>query len=294
MAEAGLPAALLPDDAGGFGAAPADALSLLRVAGGHALALPLAETMLGGWLLAGAGLAVPAGPLAVAPMADAALAAGHVRGVAWDVAWGRDAGHLVLLLEGQVVLVPAASCGVEQGGTIAGDPIDTMHLDGPAQAGPSPVTPLQLRAAGAATRTLLIAGALQAVLDTTVQYASDRAQFGKPIGRFQAVQQSLAVLAGQVAAAAAAADIAAERFPDPLPLAAAKVRAGEAAGLGAAIAHQVHGAIGFTEEHHLHRLTRRLWAWRNEWGHEAEWSRLLGRHLAEAGADRLWGEIAAL
>jgi alkylation response protein AidB-like acyl-CoA dehydrogenase len=67
-----------------------------------------------------------------------------------------------------------------------------------------------------------------------------------------------------------------------------KIRAGEAAGKVAEIAHQVHGAIGFTHEHSLHRLTRRLWSWRDEFGTESHWSRELGREVMSAGADALW------
>ena len=78
-----------------------------------------------------------------------------------------------------------------------------------------------------------------------------------------------------------------------LALAAAKIRAGEAAGAVAEIAHQVHGAIGFTHEHSLHRLTRRLWSWRDEFGTESHWSRELGRTVMAAGADTLWPTITA-
>ena len=130
----------------------------------------------------------------------------------------------------------------------------------------------------------------------TTQYALDRTQFGRPIGKFQAVQQNLAVLAGQTAAAGAAADMAAEAVGDSirlLPIAAAKSRCGEAAGIGAAIAHQVHGAIGFTREHSLHFLTKRLWSWRDEFGNETAWNRLIGRHMAKAGPARYWAEITA-
>ena len=122
-------------------------------------------------------------------------------------------------------------------------------------------------------------------------------QFGRAIGKFQAVQQNLAVLAGQVAAAGAAADIAGEALAGTasvLAIASAKVRAGEAAGIGAAIAHQVHGAIGFTAEYGLQLSTRRLWSWRDEFGNEAEWAALIGRHAAAQGADRLWETITAI
>jgi len=68
----------------------------------------------------------------------------------------------------------------------------------------------------------------------------------------------------------------------------AKLRVGEAAGSGAAIAHQVHGAMGFTYEHSLHHATRRLWAWREEFGNETHWATVLGRMVAARGADALW------
>jgi acyl-CoA dehydrogenase len=120
-------------------------------------------------------------------------------------------------------------------------------------------------------------------------------QFGRPIAKFQAVQHNLAMLAGEVAAASAAADIAAEACADGIalaPVAIAKVRGGEAAGTGAAIAHQVHGAMGFTYEHSLHHATRRLWAWREEFGNEAQWAARLGRLVATRGADELWPFVA--
>ena len=145
-------------------------------------------------------------------------------------------------------------------------------------------------------RTQQIAGALTRLTAMTTQYAQDRVQFGRPLGKFQAVQQNLAVLAGQTAAAMAAAGLAAEAVADGvkiLPIAAGKARAGEAAGIGAAIAHQIHGAIGFTFEHNLHFLTRRLWSWRDEFGKDSFWNRRLGRHMAQAGADNLWAEITA-
>jgi alkylation response protein AidB-like acyl-CoA dehydrogenase len=156
---------------------------------------------------------------------------------------------------------------------------------------------LALRAAGAAMRSLMISGALDRITGMTVRYAQDRVQFGRPIGRFQAVQHNLAILAGQNAAAMAAGDMAAEAMADGMripAIAAAKVRASEAAGFGAGIAHQVHGALGFSYEHSLHFLTKRLWAWRDEHGGEAEWGALLGRHMAASGADQLWATLTAI
>jgi acyl-CoA dehydrogenase len=163
--------------------------------------------------------------------------------------------------------------------------------------GPAAVDQDRLVSFGAAVRLQQMAGALEKILEQSVQYALDRSQFGRPIAKFQAVQHNLAMLAGEVAAASAAADAAAEACARPeitiSEVAIAKVRGGEAAGTGAAIAHQVHGAMGFTYEHSLHHATRRLWAWREEFGNEAVWAARLGRMVAEHGADGLWPFITA-
>ncbi|TGE01979.1 acyl-CoA dehydrogenase [Methylobacterium nonmethylotrophicum] len=304
LAEVGLPAAILPEAAGGFGVPVDAALSLLTIAGRHALPLPLADTMLAGLALARAGMEVPDGPLAVAQGSAMTLdAAGRTTGHAWGVPWGRHARAVVVLAEGRdgpvLVALPGDALTVEPGTTIAGDPSDAVRFAAVAAPGaPAPFGADELRAAGAATRALMIAGALAEVSAMTVRYAQERRQFGRAIGQFQAVQQNLAVLAGQAASATAAAGLAAEAVaawgPGMLPaIAAAKVRAGEAAGQGASIAHQVHGAIGFTQEHRLHDFTRRLWAWRDEFGREAQWAQRLGRHLIAAGPDGLWPAITA-
>lgn len=308
--EAGLPAALLPEEAGGYGVPVVDALGLLREAGRFALPVPLAETMIGGWLLAGSGLPVPEGPLALLLSPTLALqedgSGWRVSGVASGVPWGRAVTAAVALIEkqgrNQVVLLQPADWTAQHGSNVAGEPRDSLRIEAlrPREAvaeAAAGVGALQLRAAGAVTRSLMIAGALQRITEMTVQYAGERRQFGKTIGRFQAVQQNLAVLAGQAAAATAAADLGIQAFADGLQLptiAAAKSRVSEAAGVGAAIAHQIHGAIGFTYEHSLQCLTRRLWAWRDECGGESEWNLLLGRYMSAAGADRLWAEITTL
>jgi alkylation response protein AidB-like acyl-CoA dehydrogenase len=74
---------------------------------------------------------------------------------------------------------------------------------------------------------------------------------------------------------------------------AAKIRSSEAAQEGAAIAHQVHGAIGFTNEHILHRYTLRMLAWRDDFGNESYWAVELGNKIAKRGADEFWPLVAA-
>lgn len=311
LTEAGYAAALVPEDAGGTGLEMSDALSLLVSAGRHAVPAPFAETMLAGWLLSASGIPMPEGPLTVAPVREGDVLSATREGALWRidgtatrVPWARQCATIAVLAESDgksvVALVSAADCAIKDGYNVAGEPRDELVFSGtkPLQAAmlPSPISAGALRALGAVMRSAQMAGALQRVLETSVRYASERVQFGRPIGRFQAVQQNLALLAGQAAAATAAAEAAIEAAAhnlDSPAVAAAKIRAGEAAGIGAAIAHQVHGAIGFTQEHRLHYSTRRLWSWRDEFGNEAYWARRLGGEVAAAGADRLWHGITA-
>ncbi len=145
-------------------------------------------------------------------------------------------------------------------------------------------------------RTAQIAGALDAALALSVGYVNERRQFGRPLGKFQAVQQSLAGFACEAAAANCAAVGAAqalERGDAGFEIAAAKLRANRAVEVGTTVAHQVHGAIGFTQEYCLHPLTRRLWQWRSEYGNDAYWSKRLGKLVVDAGADAFWPGLTA-
>ncbi|WP_448203814.1 acyl-CoA dehydrogenase family protein [Azospirillum sp. sgz302134] len=310
--ELGLPLALVPEEAGGFGLDPVEALDLVRIAGAYAAPVPLAETMLAAKLLAEAGLEVPAGPLSVAPVhhddrltLTRSAEGWRLTGTARRVPWGRVAAGVAVLAPADgaayVVSLHPEQWVIEPEANLAGEPRDTLRIDAtlqPGQMAPAAngADAMTLRAMGATVRSLALAGAIGRVLELTTRYAEERVQFGRAIGKFQAIQQNLAVLAGHAVAAGAAADGAAEAMADGLrllPIAAAKIRCGEAAGVAASIAHQVHGAIGFTQEHALHHLTRRLWSWREEFGGEAAWSRVIGQRVAAAGADGLWPLITA-
>jgi acyl-CoA dehydrogenase len=154
---------------------------------------------------------------------------------------------------------------------------------------------------GAAIRSVETAGALETILALSLRYAEERVAFERPIGKFQAVQHNLARLGGEVAAAMTAAGSAADAIASAqqfdeavfLEAASAKIRSAEAAQDGAAIAHQVHGAIGFTREHVLHRFTLRMLAWRDDFGNESHWAVELGNRVAARGADAFWPLLAA-
>jgi acyl-CoA dehydrogenase len=310
LEEGGLTLPLVPEAAGGAGGTWLDAHVVVRAAGRHTAPVPLAETIIASALLSRAGLEVPFGPLTLAPVhANETLAlrrgAGGLTlsGTATRVPWGRHAGHVVTVadVDGQptIALVATGGARITEGANLAREPRDTLTFDGATvlTAARAPgVTADTIRLHGAMVRAAQMAGALDACLEQAVRYATERKQFGRPIGSFQAIQQNLAVLAGHVAASGIAAESAfraEDRGDARFEIAVAKIRVGEAAGVGAGIAHQAHGAIGFTYEHSLHFATRRLWAWRAEFGSESAWARELGEHVAARGADALWSDLTA-
>lgn len=293
----GLTVPHLPEGVGGAGGTWEEAVVIAAATGRHAVPLPVVETMLGAWLLAAAGLEVPAGPLAVAPapVPAGAQGDGRLRVDVPRVPWARRATALVLVLADESTVACARDVTVtREGESLAREPRDDVRVDGPVDAGARAVPPGTLRAAGALLRAAQIAGALDAILARSVRHANERVQFGKPIGRQQAIQQELARLAGMAAEAGMAAGVAARAAAAggvaaaTFEIAAAKTVAGDAADAGPRIAHQVHGAIGFTYEHALHFFTRRLWTWRGEFGDAEEWARVLGRLAVAAGPERLW------
>ncbi len=313
LEEAGLTAAMIPEALGGAGITFNHAGDILRISGQFAAPVPIAETMLAGWLLAGAGLTFPGGAIAVAPARAQDVdvleidSDGLVQGTARFVSHAHDSDRIAVLARrgdgAAVALVATGDCAVTPGTSLAGDSLDTVNFSGVTPEAIGDATPEradELMLMGAMARAAQMAGALETLLDISVSYAGERIAFERPIARFQAVQHNLARLAGETAAAVCASSSAADAIeregpssmPALLEAAAAKIRVGEAAGEGAAIAHQVHGAIGFTDEHILHRFTRRLWSWRDEFGSESVWAVRLGKQIAASGSDGLWPVLA--
>ena len=291
----------------------AEGFSVLSAAGRFAIGVPLAETMLAGWLLSQAKIASPDGAMTVAPSGPRDRinvgADGTLSGRARGIPFASDTRHIAVLAHGtgglSIALVDAPACRIEAGLNLGGDGSDTVTFSNvaPAAIAPAPkgFDQTSLLLMGAVARSLQIAGSLESMLDISVRYSNERVAFEKKISKFQAVQHNLAKLAGESAAAIAAATSAADTFANGAPsddaafleAAAAKIRCSEAAEKGAAIAHQVHGAIGFTIEHILHRYSLRALAWRDDFGSESYWAVELGKRVAARGADELWPLVAS-
>lgn len=287
----------LPEAQGGGGGSWIDAGTILVEAGRAALPLPLAETIAGASLLASAGLAVPEGPLTVAQDASLVLSAGRLTGRAASVPWGADAGHVVVVTGARVALLGRGAGEATREANLAGEPRDTLAWNAAAVLDEGPLAGPDALALGAAGRSAQMAGAIERALEISLRYVVERKQFGRALAANQAVQQALAVLAGHSAAATIAALQAFRSLASGgdarFDIAAAKVRCGEAASAATNLAHQAHGAIGFTREYALQHATRRLWSWRAEFGADAFWAEWLGRYVCERGPEAFWAELVA-
>lgn len=300
----GLTLAMVPEDQGGVGLDAVQAFELLRVAGRWAVPTTLADTMIANWALALTGCDPNAedqiaivDPLRSTIQIDEG---GLINGWAEGVADASTATQIIAIAEHQgsphLILIDPETCQIDSGKSLSFEAADRVALT---RAATMQIEPLgkaaNLLEMAAVARASQIAGALEAILAMSVDYAKQRVAFGRPISKFQAIQHHLALLgeetAAAVSAACSAADALATGTTGPellLEVASAKVRCGEAAERGCAIAHQVFGAIGYTAEHPLHRLTLSALAWRDDFGNESHWALKLGDQIMQQPADALW------
>jgi acyl-CoA dehydrogenase len=214
------------------------------------------------------------------------------------VPWARAAQRIVAVVGGHVVAASPSDASIEPHANVAGEPRETVAFDGIAvdevAALPEGVDTEALRVRGALSRAALMSAALAAMAELTASYTTERRQFGKPIGSFQAVQAHVVRVAEEAALVDLAVQVAvreAERHAAGFEIAAAKAVADDAARTATRAAHQAHGAMGMTQEYRLHHLSRRLWAWRAEYG-DAAWPTRIGQAAAANGPDRLYHVIA--
>ncbi len=301
----GLTLAGISDAIGGTGGELADSLLVIREAASVGAPVPLAETFMAARLCELVGAQMPVGPVTVS---NSVLNLKHqadgyrLQGLATDVPFATNCATLVVVASDDaghsyLCLMPLADIEQQVTRTMAGEPRSAMVIDCllPKNVVFSADQDLeaQLLHLGAATRSVMMAGAMTSILEQSVRYATERQQFGRPIAQFQAIQQQLAVLAGEVAACQRAADSLNDALAslNRLDIAIAKARISEAVGAATEIAHQVHGAMGYTMEHGLNLRTRRLWCWRDEYGNEGYWQQAIGRFVVSRGAENTWQTV---
>ncbi|MGD9991469.1 acyl-CoA dehydrogenase family protein, partial [Pseudonocardia sp.] len=285
--EIGLPRVGLPESLGGAGGSLLDAVAVLVGSGRHAVPLPMLESWLAGWVLTEAGRPVDGSPLAFTTGTDRdslEIVDGRGHGTLHRVGWGRSASQVVAVVPGGVVVLDVSGAEVRERTDLAGMPRDDLTFSG-APALKCDVSRESVLVRATLGRAAQLAGATEAAFALTHAYVGQREQFGRPIGRFQAVAQHVVLLAQAATTSMHVVERAALALSDheaAFEAAAAKLVASENASIAIAAAHQAHGAIGMTQEYRLQQFTRRLMAWRAEHGSGAVLAAELGRTAARA------------
>lgn len=304
LSEVGIARLTAPEESGGSGAGWAEAAALLRLSAAAGVAVPYAETdLVVGPLRRAAGLDDSA-------TATATLAVLGAGGAARRVAWA-GATHTVLCVRsspatgddapqyeiadiatGSAQITPAEGTSAVPMGDVT-PPADTEWTAVDAAA----VEAAILR--GALARAVQSVGAAEGMLDAAITHSTERNQFGRALAKFQSVQNLVVDIAAETVLARAAcdqavADAVATDLGGPLSgfrVAVARSVVSQAIAVAVRNAHQVHGAIGTTHEHTLHRLTLPALQWRGEFGSADFWEGQLTEVALAGGMDGAWPMI---
>lgn len=297
----------IPENLGGAGGDFEDAFSIIYLAGKYAVPLPLSETILAKGVLADLGQQTNSDPTTFSFEPENNIrfeksGSGYsVSGKLVNVPWGRHSKFVLAMgkLDGSDVvgLLPLDQVVVDKINNLAGEPRDVLMFEEVF------IEELILHTINAEefkekminlatlSRIAMMAGAIEKVMELSTKYVKEREQFGRPLHRFQMVQQLLATLAGETVITISSMNNVIKAYEEDsfvreLPY--ARIRVNEAAGIVAHAAHQAHGAFGVTYEHSLHQYTRRLWAWRDEFGAESVWIDKMVTYLLDFPDENLW------
>ncbi|MGE8001110.1 acyl-CoA dehydrogenase family protein [Lysinibacillus sp. NPDC093190] len=304
--ENGMTAVAITEENGGAGGDLEDLLNIVRLTGKYAAPIPFAETTFANYLLEFTSLQVieDLATYMLCPNQAFTLENGKLTGEAIQVPWARYTKHLVTLAystEGtHLVEIDLSQAEIKLGSNLAGEPRDTVIVHhatvSQVSAVLSPDKVHTITTLNSAFQLALMTGAIDKINDLTVQYTKEREQFGRPIHRFQLVQQHIVHLAGETAIALAAFNNLTEALQmnnQNSEVAYACIRFEEIIQAVTTIAHQVHAAIGTTHEHSLHQFTRRLWSWRDEGASTSYWTNFVATQLLENSGDSLWGYLTS-
>lgn len=297
-------AVAISEENGGAGGDLEDLLHIVRLTGKYAAPIPFAETTLANYLLEYTNLQIVDELATYMLSADQAytLEDGKLTGEAIHIHWARHSKRLVTLANSaagtHLVEVDLSQADITPGVNLASEPRDSVKFQH--------ATILQVSAAlsfdeihtmtilETAFQLALMTGAIDKINDLTVQYTKEREQFGRPIHRFQLIQQHIVNLAGETAIALAAFNNVTEAILTNThnnEVAYARIRLEEAIQTVTTISHQVHAAIGTTHEHSLHQYTRRLWSWRDEGMNTNYWTDIVATQLLDHSSDGLWAYL---
>ncbi|MBU9762819.1 acyl-CoA dehydrogenase [Mycobacterium sp. TNTM28] len=288
------------EDAGGSGAGWLEAAELLTAAVRHGVRAPLAEhDLLGCWLLEAAGQTVDDAVRTVCVLPPGGEST-------TPVPWAADAERVVVLWpagdEYRLGEFDTAELSLTPGANLIGEPRDRISVDTTGITGHPVSTGLvdELGRKSAMVRAIQVCAALDSAVTLSVEHVASRVQFGRPLAKFQAIQNLISDAAAESALARAATEAALhtaigtdwQSAQLDFQIATARSCAGHAASVVTRNSHQVHGAIGTTHEHRLHEFTRAALAWRSEFGSVRFWDTQVAAGAVAAGRQRLWALIA--
>ncbi|MEV0056399.1 acyl-CoA dehydrogenase family protein [Saccharopolyspora shandongensis] len=283
LVELGWPQVGISEERGGAGGTLGDLAELIAATAASGVSVPLPETSLAQWIL---GEQLPVGLVVAATGLE-------------NVPWARHADHVVVCPERESAYLVEPNGDVEHGQNLAGEPRDTIRVSGATTPLPDAPPHDVVLARAAVLNAAALLGAARGAYARTREHVTQREQFGRPLVALKAVANGLAEMSTHLVAAEAAVaravriheeDSAERAFAAS---ATAKITAARTATSIARAAHQLHGAMGVTREHSLHHVTRKLWAWRDEYGSERRWSAELGRAALAAGETGLWEHLTA-
>ncbi len=277
LAEVGVTGLLVPEAQGGMGFDETTLVLLLEEAGRAALPAPLIATAaVAAPLLGEIGGALAEEWLPRIAAGEAVVAVGHPVSPFVEDAESADllllpsddgALHAVARDEARITPQPANDPG-RRIASVAFDARPATRVAEGARARTLLEAALDRGALGSAASAL---GVCDRLIAEAVAYTSERKQFGKPVGSFQAVKHMLANVKVKLEYARPVVWRAAWSVAHGSPnrathVSMAKLAASEAAALGAKNALQAHGAIGYTWEQDLHLWMRRAWSLEQAWG----------------------------
>lgn len=277
LEQSGFADAMVPESADGAGLSLLDAWAIVFALGRYAVPTPFAQTMLARAWLHQAGMRIPSGSITFAPFQVRESAEGLS---CRHVSFGRLADHVVIQHQQRILILATEDASVTMSGghaSLDADlfwPANLLDAAQRTEAAPNLMAELQAWCLAA-----LIAGAGDRVLEMTLDYANQREQFGKPIGRFQALQQQISEMAEQVFGVRMASEMSCRTDgfrPNALLAAVAKMQCSQAVDKIASVAHAVHGAIGVTKDYDLQLYTRRMREWARSGGGHGYWASMIG------------------
>lgn len=281
LGDLGLATIGIPEEFGGTGEGLAELAAVVEELAAHGMHVPIIEYNTGRWAAGGAAV----GEVAVA---CAEGAAGNI-----PVAWAKSADQLVLLVSGaERAQLFSLDGRVGDGGDPLNEYVDRVDLRGAAHLELDGPSAEEIRIRLGILRSAALVGATRGAYSLTRKYVREREQFGKSLVKIPAVARALATIRVDVIQAEAALARALE-VGTLDAVAIARVVAAQSAGATAHTAHQLHGAMGITQEYPLHQLTRTMWAWRDAETSELDWADHLGAAAFEGGDNLVWTTLTA-